>query len=122
MLNLDIVEKSGVKLVYCDGRLVLGDEGEYFKREVGALLTEAPRIVLVLKNLNRLDSAGVGLIVDALNKARRLRGDVRLASAVNKEVRRTLELTKMRIIFQIFDDEQQAISSYSQTTPLAPES
>jgi anti-sigma B factor antagonist len=117
LLNLDIVDIRGVKVVYCAGRLVFGDEAEYFKREVRALLPEDPRIVLVLKNLNRVDSQGVGLIVELLIKARRAGGDVRLASVVNKDVLETMTITKMPSIFQIFDDDQKAISSFSETAP-----
>ncbi len=118
MLNLDIVDVRGVKVVYCAGRLMYGEEAESFKKEVGALLLpEDPHIVLVLKNLNRVDSYGIGLIVDLLTKARKAGGDVRLASVVNKDVQVTLALTKMPTIFQIFDDDQKAISSFSETSP-----
>jgi anti-sigma B factor antagonist len=115
-LELDIADSRGIKVVFCRGRLVIGEEGEYFMRKVTSMPPEFPNIVLVLKDLHRIDSHGVGLIVDLLTRAQRVGGDVKLASVVNKDVLATLTVTKVATIFQIFDDEQAAISSFSETS------
>jgi anti-anti-sigma factor len=114
-LELDIVDSRGIKLVFCRGRLVIGPDVEYFKSKVGALLTGSPSIVLDFKHLEHIDSTGIGAMVELSNKAREEGGDIRLASIANSHIRNVLGMTKMTSVFQIFDDERQAASSFMKT-------
>jgi len=114
-LELEIVDSRGVKVVFCRGKLVIGKEVEYFKSKIEGLLPEFPNIVLELKGLRRIDSQGVGAIVTLLNKARESGGDVKLASVSQGYVHKVLEVTKMPTVFQIFDDERQAVSAFAKT-------
>jgi anti-anti-sigma factor len=113
-LELDIVDSRSVKVVYCRGRLVVGPDVEYFKSEVGGLLPGSPSIVLDFKHLDYIDSQGVGIMVHLRNKAQEIGGDVRLASIANNHVHQVLEITKMTTVFRIFDDERQAVLSFTE--------
>jgi anti-sigma B factor antagonist len=112
-LELEIVDSRGVKVVYCRGRLVFGNEA-YFQSKVMVLLPEFASIVLELKDLKYLDSTGLGAVMTLRNKAREAGGDVKLAS-VSPYVHKILETTKVLNVFQIFDDERQAITSFTKT-------
>jgi anti-anti-sigma factor len=113
-LELDIVDSRGVKVVFCRGKMVVGPDVEYFKSKVGDLLPGSPSIVLEFKHLDHIDSQGVGMIVNLRNKAQEIGGDVRLASVANHHVYQVLEITKMTTVFQIFDDERQAVLSFTE--------
>jgi len=112
-LELDIVDSRGVKLVFCRGRLSIGPDVEYFKNKVSALLTGSPSVVLDFKHLEHIDSTGIGAMVELQNKAHAEGGDVRLASITNSHIRKVLEMTKMTSVFQMFEDERQAASSFT---------
>jgi anti-anti-sigma factor len=91
------------------------EEGaEYLKSKVWGLVPA--NIVLELKDLEYIDSQGVGALVSVLNRTREIGGDVKLAGVKNELVRKILELTKMPTIFQIYDDAQQAVSSFAEAS------
>lgn len=126
-LDLKIVDSKGVKVVFCTGRLIIGDEAEYFMTRIGGLLPGSPNLVLELRALNQIDSMGLGTIVTLRNKARELGGDVRLASVTgNINVRRVLEATHLlpsntathqeEFHFLLFDDERQAVASFTEAS------
>jgi anti-sigma B factor antagonist len=114
-LELDIVDSRGVKLVFCRGRLSMGPELENFKNKVSAFLADSPSVVLDFKHLEFIDSTGIGAIVSLQNKARAEGGDIKLASITSSHIRKVLQATKMTSVFQIFDDERQAASSFMKT-------
>lgn len=125
-LDLKIVDSKGVKVVFCRGRLIIGEEVESFKTRVGGLLPGFPKLVLELRALDQIDSQGLGVIVDLRNKARELGGDVRLASlSGNSHVHRVLEATHFlpsdtathpleHHYFLLFDDDRRAVSSFTE--------
>lgn len=69
---------------------------------------------LVLVNLSEvpyMDSAGLGVLVSGLKNANRQNGDLRLWG-LQPDVRNIFELTRLNKVFQIFDSEQEALSSF----------
>ncbi|HEX9745634.1 MAG TPA: STAS domain-containing protein [bacterium] len=70
--------------------------------------------VWVLMNLSEvpyMDSAGLGVLVSGLKNTNRQNGDLRLWG-LQPDVRNIFELTRLNKVFQIFEDENQALSSY----------
>jgi anti-sigma B factor antagonist len=116
LLEIEVFTDSrrGVSVVSCQGRLNSEEGAEYLKSKVSGLVPA--NIVLELKDLEYIDSQGVGTLVSVLNRTREIGGDVKLAGVKNELVRKVLELTKMPTIFQIFDDAQQAVSSFAETS------
>jgi anti-anti-sigma factor len=123
-LEINIVDAKGVKIVSCSGRLVMGPEIGSFQTKVGGLLPGSPNLVLELKALDQLDSTGLGAIVELRKKARDVGGDVRLAAvANNSKVYKVLLATRflpadpaahpLEHHFLLFDDERQAVSSFT---------
>jgi len=70
--------------------------------------------VWLLVNLSEvpyMDSAGLGVLVSGLKNTNRQNGDLRLWG-LQPDVRNIFELTRLNKVFQIFEDEQSALSSY----------
>ncbi len=69
----------------------------------------APRVVLNLKQVRYIDSSGVASLVEGL-KASRDVGSRFVLFGLNKTIREVLQLSKLLRIFEIYDDEQQAVA------------
>src|SRR5262245_33525429 len=71
----------------------------------------ASRIVLDLAKVRFIDSAGLGELVAWKKRALQHGGDVKLLKP-NDRVREVFVLTHLTRIFQIFDDEAEAVASF----------
>jgi anti-sigma B factor antagonist len=69
------------------------------------------KIVLDLAGVSFLDSAGLGELIACKKRTVEQGGDIRLLHPVGK-VRDLLEMLSLNRIFQVFDDEPAALSSF----------
>jgi anti-sigma B factor antagonist len=69
----------------------------------------APRVVLNLKQVRYIDSSGVASLVEGL-KASRDVGSRFVLFGLNKTIREVLQLSKLLRIFEVYDDEEQAVA------------
>lgn len=105
---------SGVTILDIQGRLVL-DETEYFRRRIEDLIRENRlHIVLNLKGVTYIDSAGVGMMVGKYLSVRRLGGDIKLLHLSPRSYR-VMTITKLLTVFDAFDSEEQAIAAFAAT-------
>jgi anti-sigma B factor antagonist len=68
-----------------------------------------PRVVLNLKKVRYIDSSGVASLVEGL-KASRDVGSRFVLFGLNTTVREVLQLSKLVKIFEIYEDEDQAVA------------
>src|SRR5664279_3096770 len=54
---------EGVLVVDCSGRLVFGEESASLRDTVKKLLAESPKVVMNLREINYIDSGGLGTLV-----------------------------------------------------------
>ena len=103
---------DGVLVVDCSGRLVFGEESASLRDMVKKLLSESPQLVMNLREVNHIDSGGLGTLVSLYTTARNAGGAVKLAS-LSKRVGDLLQVTKLLTIFEVFDDEEAAARSFN---------
>jgi anti-sigma B factor antagonist len=106
---------EGVLVVDCSGRLVFGEESASLRDTVKNLLAHSPRVVLNLREVNYIDSGGLGTLVSLYTTARNAGGAVKLSS-LSQRVGDLLQVTKLLTIFEVFDDEESAARSFKQET------
>jgi len=103
---------EGVLVVDCSGRLVFGEESASLRDTVKKLLAQSPRIVMSLREVNYIDSGGLGTLVSLYTSARNAGGAVKLAR-LSQRVGDLLQVTKLLTIFEVFDDEETAAKSFN---------
>ena len=106
---------DGVIVVYLNGVIFFGDESAYLRTLVKDLLNKSQQIVLDLGNVARIDSGGLGTLVGLYASARKLGGDVKLAS-LHSHAHEVLQITKLVTIFEIFDRAEDAAASFKGAT------
>ncbi len=110
-LRMSTRSVEGVLVVDCSGRVVFGEESATLRDTVKKLLAESPKVVLNLREVNYVDSGGLGTLVSLYTSARNAGGAVKLAN-LSKRVGDLLQLTKLVTIFEVFDDEEAAAKSF----------
>ncbi len=102
---------EGVLVVDCSGRLMFGEESARLRDMVKKLLVQSPKVVMNLREVNYIDSGGLGTLVSLFTSARNAGGAVKLAS-LSQRVGDLLQITKLLTIFEVFDDEESAAKSF----------
>jgi anti-sigma B factor antagonist len=104
------VRKTGnVAIVDLAGRIVLGDGSGVVRDTIKDLVGSGQKnILLNLRDVTYLDSAGLGEIVGSYATVTNLGGDVRLLHAQGK-VKELLTITKLYTVFMTYDDEATAL-------------
>lgn len=114
MAAIRITERQvgDVTILELDGRLVL-EEGEIPLRDsVDQLVAEGRnRIVLDLRRVTRLDSAGIGMLVCKYMTALRRGGALKLLHPTLK-AEELLHITRLSTVFEVFESEADAVSSF----------
>jgi anti-sigma B factor antagonist len=105
-------EVSDIVILDLNGRITL-DEG---CQNVGELIQELlakdrKKILLNLAEVNFIDSAGIGTLTKCFVAAKRNGGAIKLLHLTTK-IRDLLQITNLYTIFEVFSDEQSAISSF----------
>lgn len=111
-LKLTVKKVGDVAVVYCNGRIVFGDEATDLREKVKALIAESSKIVLNLGGVSYIDSGGLGTLVGLYTSARGSSGDIRLAN-LTQRVRDQLAITKLVTVFESFDSEDAAVASFA---------
>jgi anti-sigma B factor antagonist len=105
-------DREGIEILDLDGRLVFGEEDLQFRNEIDKLVrAEKNRVVLNLTGLAEIDTTGLGTLLFALAKLRKVGGGLALVNPRSSHIE-LLELAKLETVFEVFDDEQEAINSF----------
>jgi anti-sigma B factor antagonist len=111
-LSIDTREVSHVTILDVRGRIVLGDEIGQLRMAVRGLVAEGKKkIILNLAEVDYIDSSGVGELVGSFTTVRNAGGELKLLNLTQK-VHDVLHVTKLYTVFDIKDDEFQAVKSF----------
>jgi anti-sigma B factor antagonist len=115
-IRIDERRAGDVTVLRLAGRLEL-EEGDIELRDcVNALVDEGRvKLVLDMREVTRLDSAGIGMLVSKLLTVRKRGGTIKLLH-LTRRTDHLLEITKLSTVFEIFDDEAAAIQSFGPAT------
>jgi anti-sigma B factor antagonist len=97
------------------GRVTLGEGDELLKDKVNSLLNQGlKKIVLNLGGVPYIDSAGLGEIVRTYTTVSKQGGSLKLLN-LTKRITDLLSITKLLTVFETFDNENDAVRSFSQS-------
>jgi len=105
-------EVSHITILDINGRITLGDETGQLRDTIRSLIAEGKKkIVLNLAQVDYIDSSGVGELVSSYTAVRNAGGDLKLLS-LTKKVQDVLNVTKLYTVFDIKEDEFNAVKSF----------
>jgi anti-sigma B factor antagonist len=111
-LAIEEREREGVKILDLNGRLTVGPPAGQLREKITALLTAGcNRIVLNLSEVDYIDSTGLGMLVICFTSLQKAKGNLRLCN-LNRRNLELLVLTKLSTVFELYNDEQDAVNSF----------
>jgi anti-sigma B factor antagonist len=111
-LDIQQREREGVTILDLKGRVTVGPEATALREKVAELKDAgAPKVVLNLQQVDYIDSTGLGALVIVATTMRKNGGNVKLLN-LNRRNIELLVMTKLATVFEIFNDEQDAVNSY----------
>ncbi len=112
---MDLQERHVGDVVVLDlrGQLTLADGSERLKDKIYSLLHQGVRQVLInLGDVSYIDSGGLGQLVSSFNSFTRQGGSLKLFN-VGKRSRDLLAMTKLVMVFDTYDSEDEAVQSFA---------
>jgi anti-sigma B factor antagonist len=104
---------DGVSIVDLSGRITLGEGSTMLRDIVREMIAKGnKKILLNLGDVTYIDSSGIGELVSAFTTVRNGGGELKLLN-LTKKVHDLLQITKLYTVFDIKDDEANAIESFA---------
>ena len=111
-MDIEVRSLGQVKVIKLRGKLSLGEPVERLRETLDDLIGGSNiHIVMDLSEVPMMDSSGIGLLVKSLTSAKHVGGSIRLLNPSTFVVR-TLKMIGLLNLFDIFEDQQQAIASF----------
>ena len=110
------VTVGDVSILRMTGRLELEDGDLTFRDYVDRLVANGRlKILLDLKAVTRIDSAGIGMLVSKYLSTQKRGGTIKLLHLTRRSDH-LMDITRLATVFEIFDDEADAVRSFTATT------
>ena len=113
-MSLEITEREreGIKILDLSGRLTVGPAATQLREAISRLQSAGSvNIVLNLTDVDYIDSTGLGTLVICFTSLKKAQGSLKLCN-LNRRNLELLLLTKLSTVFQLFNDEQDAVNSF----------
>jgi anti-sigma B factor antagonist len=120
-MSLEITqrEREGVILLGLKGRLTAGEEATVLREKIKELASGPVKVVLDLKEVDYIDSTGLGSMVICFTMVKNAGGMLKLLNLSRRNVE-LLVLTKLTTVFETFMDEQDAVNSFFPDRAIKP--
>lgn len=110
-LTLKTRKVESAVVIDLSGRLTIGEPVLLMRESIRVLVNDGVRqFVLNLGDVSYIDSSGLGELVSTFTSLRNKGGDVKLLKLTSK-VQDLLQMTKLLTVFDVYDDEAQALAS-----------
>jgi anti-sigma B factor antagonist len=105
-------EMNGIYLLALKGRLVLGEESRGLLAMMDNLLASGAKgIVINLEQVNYVDSAGLGSLIEMHRKTKANGGGLKLCN-LGPNLRQALEIARLLPLFETCPSETAALASF----------
>jgi anti-sigma B factor antagonist len=113
-MPMKIIERTIDDVIVLDleGNLALNENARFRKHVTGAIDAGSRKLIVNLAKVKYMDSRGLGELISCYTALRRVNGDVKLLH-LNNRLQYLLAITKLDSVFETFDSEPAAVSSFA---------
>lgn len=111
-LTISEREKENVRILDLKGRLTVGEEVALLRERLrNESESGQKKIILNLEHIDYIDSTGLGTLVICFTTLQKAGGELKLLNLSRRNIE-LLVLTKLTTVFELFNDEQDAVNSF----------
>ena len=115
-MKMRMREVNGALIIDLSGQITLGEACATVRDEVRFQLREGSRkLLLNMADVTYIDSAGLGALTAAYTSVKNHHGELKLLN-LTKHVHDLMQITKLSTIFDVYDDELKALTSFGSLT------
>jgi anti-sigma B factor antagonist len=112
-IKLNTRQVGDVTVLDLAGRITLGEGSSTLRDALKDNLAKGHRKVLLnLGEVSYIDSSGIGELVSGFTTMTNQGGQLKLLG-LNKRVKDLLQVTKLYTVFEVFEDEAEAVRSFA---------
>ena len=102
-----------VTVIDAGGRITLGEGASAFRDIIRDMSAKGnKKLLLNLSEVSYIDSSGIGEMVSGFTTVTNNGGQLKLLG-LSKRVKDLLQITKLYTVFDVYDDEAEAVRSFS---------
>ena len=111
-LEIQQRERENIVILDLKGRITVGPEATALRDRMSELNKAGFRnVIFDLQGVDYIDSTGLGALVICATSLRKNEGNLKLEN-LNRRNIELLVMTKLATVFEIFNDEQDAVNSF----------
>ena len=104
---------NGVDIIKLDGKITIGAGDQQLREVIGNAVNEGKtKILLDMSGVTTIDSSGIGELVGSYTTVTNRGGKLKLLHLPAK-LNELLHVTQLITVFEVYENEQEAVSSYS---------
>jgi len=111
-VKLSIRQVGDVTVIDAAGRITLGEGSSVFRETIKDLVSKGNKKVLLnLADVSYIDSSGIGELVSGFTSVSNAGGNLKLLN-LTKRIQDLLQITKLYTVFDVYDSESTAVTSF----------
>jgi anti-sigma B factor antagonist len=113
-MSLAIAQRTieGITILDLKGRLIVGEAVTVLREKVRELAASgSTNVILNLEGVDYIDSTGLGTLVICFTSLQKAGGALKILHLSKRNIE-LLVLTKLSTVFEVFNDEQDAVNSF----------
>lgn len=103
---------EAIPIVVCKGRIVEGSESLALRDHLERELAEQPLVILDFREVDFIDSSGLGMLVRLVMRLKKEGGDLKLCY-VSPRIESTLKTTKVNTVLKSYPSEAEAMAAFA---------
>lgn len=112
-MKLNNREQDGVIILEPKGKIMGGPDATVLKEAIRDYVNQQRKNVVVdLKDVDWMNSTGLGIMISCLKTVRESGGDMKLANVTDK-IKSLLTITKLITVFDAYNSTDEAVASVS---------
>ena len=110
-LEISETDRESIAILHLKGRLTVGEASSIRDNVAQVLASGRVNVIFDLSDVDYIDSTGLGSLVICYTTIKKQGGTLKLVNP-NKRNIELLLLTKLHTIFEVFQEEQDAVNSF----------
>lgn len=112
-MDLEIQEKEGVAIICIHGKTLGGPDATRISEKMHEMISAGQnKLAIDMVHVERMNSSGLGILIGCLMAVRKQGGDIKLFH-LNSKPKELLRMTKLNCVFDVFENEDEAVESFS---------
>ncbi|MCJ7553895.1 MAG: STAS domain-containing protein [Ignavibacteriaceae bacterium] len=112
-MKVKIEETYQAAIIELKGNLIGGENAKLFREKLYELIDQNKKnLVVDMTDVKLVSSTGIGILISGYTTLKNAGGDLKLAH-ISDKVQGVLNITKLNQIFNIYDNVDEAVKSFS---------